>query len=41
MVGNEAHREKKIIQLYASGRKLLSLLRAQRHVKNRNTLNKQ
>lgn len=40
MVGNEAHKEENM-QLYAGGRKLLSLLSAQHHVKNRNILNKQ
>lgn len=40
MVGNEAQK-KTTMQLYAGGRKLLSLLGAQRHIKNRNILNKQ
>lgn len=41
MVGNEAKKKKKMMQLYANERKLLSLLCAQRHIKNMNILNKQ
>lgn len=41
MVGNEAQKKRTMMQLYVGGEKLLSLLGAQRHIKNRNIVNKQ